>query len=203
MVRTLYNCQKVFLFGMTQYQESQNGIDELITNLPKGRHLAFQFKAPRPRPANQLPYRYSINDRQNSNLLRLANNRPDAVYYVFPHYNTVTKIHGDLPNLMEDTYCLRVYDLHDLPPSRNMQGTHKIETDPPIAVVHSEPLKMKLMDISVIFQNIFGKDSATLQDTLISHEHMKEWLNEIIIKTRWNKRVIGQRLRGFYTLCIS
>ncbi len=33
---------------MKQQQEARNGIDDLLANVPKGRHLALQFKAPRP-----------------------------------------------------------------------------------------------------------------------------------------------------------
>jgi len=208
-IRSLPQCKKAFWIGMKQDQEAKNGIDELISNVPNGMHLALQFKAPLSRPPNQIPYRYTINDKQNSNLLRLARNRPNAVYYIFPHYNTFSQMRSNSPNLLSDTYLLRIYDLQNLSPSVNSLGTHKVITAPPIATIRSEPIEVKLSNASTALRDVLDKEWSTFEENLISHEYLKEWLYHLIHEdsnanvAKENKRVIGQRLRGFSTFCIS
>lgn len=202
-IRGMHRCQQAFWIGMKQHQEARLGLDELIHNTPAGMHLALQFKAPRSEPRDQIPYRFTINDRQNRNLLRLATNRSEAVYYIFPHYNTFAKMRSESPNLLKDTWLLKVDDLRGLSVSTNRLGTHTVETYPPTALVHhSEPVELKMTSIYDMFGNILIKRAA-LNDVLISHTLLKEWLGDLISEARGNKRAVGQRLRGFSTLCIS
>lgn len=202
-IRQIPGCSGAFWIGMKQDQEARLGIDELIHNLPTGMHLALQFKAPRSEPPNQIPYRFTINDRQNNNLLRLATSRPEAVYYIFPHYNTFIKMRSDSPTLVRDTWLLKVNDLRGLPNSVNRLGTHVVETEPPATLVHSELMNRKIVNVSETLENIFGKGYAALEGTLISHTLLKEWLGALIYEAEGNKRAIGQRLRGFSTFCVS
>lgn len=202
-IRSYQGCDKAFWIGMKQQQEARNGLDELISNLPAGLHLAVQFKAPRSEPRDQIPYRFTINDRQNANLLRLANKRPEAVFYVFPHYNTFTSMRSNSPHLLTNTYALKVDDLRLLPPSTNKLGTHYVETDPPLAIIRSEPAHTKLLAVYSLLKDIFGVEWGELKSILISHELVKEWLSELISEAEGNKLVIGQRLRGFSTFCIT
>jgi len=46
LIRQKHGCHCAFWIGMKQDQEAGNGIDELISNVPSGMHLALQFKAP-------------------------------------------------------------------------------------------------------------------------------------------------------------
>lgn len=203
LIRSSPNCRAAFWIGMKQDQEARNGLDELISKLPNGMHLALQFKAPRSRPPNQMPYRFTINDRQNGNLLRLATRRPDAVYYVFPHYNTFIKMHSHSPVLLSDTYFLRVEHLKPLPPSTNRLGTHLVETSPPVALIHSELSEAKLTLASDTLRSLLGKGKSALQESLVPHTWLKEWLEGLIHEAEGNRQVVGQRLRGFSTFCIS
>jgi len=203
LIRSLSGCHGAFWIGMKQDQEAKNGLDELISNLPAGMHLALQFKAPRSRSPNHVPYRFTINDRQNDNLLRLATGRPDAAYYVFPHYNTFTRMRSNSPNLLSDTYFLRVDDLRNLSHSTNRLGTHLVETNPPIALVHSEPSTVKLTVASDMLKSLLGKEKSVLQAILVPHTWLKEWLEGLIREAEGNRRAVGQRLRGFSTFCIS
>lgn len=202
-IRSIPGCGGAFWIGMKQQQEARLGLDELIHNLPAGLHLALQFKAPRSEPRDQIPYRFTINDRQNDNLLRLAMNRPDAVYYVLPQYNTFTKMRSDSPSLIRDTWLLKVYYLQGLPKSTNRLGTHLVETNPPIAVVHSDPSEFKVGNASEVFDEILGEGRASLEGKLIGHTLLKTWLAELIDEARGNRRAVGQRLRGFSTFCIG
>lgn len=203
LIRALPNCQAAFWIGMKQDQEARNGLDELISNLPAGMHLALQFKAPRSRPPNQTPYRFAINDRQNNNLLQLATRRPDAVYYVFPHYNTFTRMRLNSPYLLSDTHFLRVADLQNLPLSTNRLGTHVVETNPPVALVHSELSEVKLTVASATLTSLLDKEEAALRGILVPHTLLREWLVALISEAEGDRRAIGQRLRGFSTCCIS
>lgn len=202
-IRSRPGCSGAFWIGMKQQQEARNGIDELIQNVPNGMHLALQFKAPRSEPRDQLPYRYTINDRQNNNLLRLARHHPNAVYYIFPHYNTFTKIRSDSPTLLGDTWTLRVNDLNGLPISTNSQGTHTVTTTPPNAYIYSEPQKYLIKKASGLVQSVLEENMDQLSEILLSHSQLKQWLNELVKEADGNKLVIGQRLRGFSTFCIS
>ena len=195
IIRQIPRCDRAFWIGMKQDQEARLGLDELIHNVPAGMHLALQFKAPKSEPRDQIPYRFTINDRQNNNLLRLANSHPDAVYYMFPHYNTFTRMRSYSPNLLRDTYLVKVYDLRHMPPSSNRLGTHKVETNPPIAVIESEKVEVKLTLARAIFENLLGERRYKFKDILISHESINE--------AQGNRRMLGQRLRGFSTFCIS
>jgi hypothetical protein len=207
-IRQIPGCERAFWIGLKQDQEAKLGIDDLISNIPTGMHLALQFKAPRSQPSNQTPYRFTINDRQNSNLLKLAASRTESVYYILPHYNTFTKMRSDSPNLLKDTWLLKVNDLRGLPISANKQGTHSIETNPqtnpPSAAVHSEQMNPNIMRASDMIETIFdNKASGGLEAILVSNTHLQHWLYELIDEAEGNKFVIGQRLRGFSTFCVS
>lgn len=202
-IRSLPGCQRAFWIGMKQDQEVRNGIDELMSNMPMGMHLALQFKAPWGTRPDQTPYRFTINDRQNRNLLRLSSNKPDSVFYILPHYNTFTKMRSHSPVLLQDSYLLRVEDLRSLSSSQNQQGTHKIEADPPLAYVHSDPLQVKLANISETLEPLLSSEKDRLAERLISHESLKVWFLELIEAEEGNKLRVGQRLRGFSTFCIG
>lgn len=203
VIRQIPGCHGAFWIGMKQQQEARLGIDELIRNIPAGMHLALQFKAPRSEPRDQIPYRFTINDKQNNNLLRLASSRPEAVYYIFPHYNTFTKMHSDSPTLLRDTWLLRVDDLRGLSNSANKLGTHMVETNPPIALVHSDLMELKIVNAYEMIENIFREGPTALEGILISHILLKEWLGYLIQEAQGDKRAVGQRLRGFSTFCVS
>jgi hypothetical protein len=202
LIRQKHGCHCAFWIGMKQDQEAGNGIDELISNVPSGMHLALQFKAPRSLPRNATPYRFTINDRQNNNLLRLATIRQNAVFYVLPHYNTFTKMRSDSPALLTDTWLLRTWDLHNLPPSGNRFGTHTVASTPPLALVHSEPYPADISNAGKVIDSLFA-DGKNLESVLLNHTVIKNWLRKIIDEGAGNKRAIGQRLRGFSTFCIS
>lgn len=90
-----------------------------------------------------------------------------------------------------------------LPLSTNKLGTHVVETSPPVALIHSQLTEAKLTLASDTLRNILGKEKPALQESLIPHTRLKEWLEELIRKAEGNRRVVGQQLRGFSTFCIS
>jgi hypothetical protein len=202
-IRQIPGCSRAFWIGMKQNQEARLGIDELIQNVPTGMHLTLQFKAPRSEPRDKVPYMFTINDRQNNNLLRLAGYRPHAVYYIFPHYNSFTKMRVDSPNLLRDAWLLKVNDLKGLPTSTNKQGTHVVRTNPPIAILRSEPIETRISSAVETIGGILRGGLFPFESILISHTTLKEWLGYLISEAEGNKFVVGQGLRGFSTFCIN
>lgn len=203
LIRAVKGSEAAFWIGMRQDQEAKNGIDELIQNVPKGVHLALQFKAPRPTPRNG-PFRFAINDRPHSNLLRLARQRPSAVHYVLPHYNTFAGMRasaGKKPlRLLTQTYFLPVSTVDPLPAATNAPGRHTLESTPPSAAIRSQPLGIRL-----ISPNIFQELAASFvdQQLLIGHEQLRDWLRALLEQEHGDRRRIGQRLRGFSTFCMA
>jgi hypothetical protein len=205
-IRSYPGCKKAFWIGMKQNQETKNGIDELIANVPSGMHLALQFKAPW--SEYQTPYRFTINDKQKNNLLRLAHNRPKAVYYVFPFYNSFSKMRKDSPNLLKDTWLLPVSKLSGLHQSTKKSGTHAVFAEPLKTKIYSEPFPVDILSVGDVFEDIFGENGRNIEEALISQEDLKEWLYSFFEDNgesinRKNPQSIGQLLRGFSTFCIS
>lgn len=200
LIRRIPGCNGAFWIGMKQKQEALNGIDELIHNVPAGLHLALQFKAPRPWPPDGKPFYFTINERQHSHLHRLATVRPSAVHYVFPHYNTFGSIRRDSPALLARTYLLSVARLGTLAASSSKRGTHKVESHPPAAFVYSDPVETELEPATSAVARLLsdGPNAA-----LLDHEMLRVWLLELFEAEQNNPWAIGQRLRGFSTVCVS
>ncbi|MDE0621721.1 MAG: hypothetical protein OXH83_08640 [Bryobacterales bacterium] len=98
---------KTYLRGLTQREESQEGVD-FFAQLPRAsRVYAFQFKAPKGRSEGER-YRFTIQRRQHSKLSALASGSPGSVYYVLPFYTSHAKLRKEVPNLLQDTWFLRV-----------------------------------------------------------------------------------------------
>ena len=202
LIRGMAGCSRAFWIGLKQDQEARVGIDELIQNVPRGYHLALQFKSPRPTPRNIAPYRFTINDRQNNNLLRLARTRPNAVYYVFPHYNTLQRIGTTAPTLLADTWLLQVYDLTGLAPSRNRNGAHLLVSDGGSATVYSVPYQTVTKKAEELLHKVLSNEDA-LAEHLLRQDELKLWLKTTLTGESINRRTIGQLLRGFTTVCLS
>jgi hypothetical protein len=200
-IRGLPNCGGAFWIGMKQDQEAKLGIDELIHNVPHGYHLALQFKSPKPTPKDATPYRFTINDRQNNNLLRLAQSRPDAVYYVLPHYNTLSRIRASSPWLVGDTWSIRVYDLNGLSPSSRNDGSHTVDSYGGSARVNSQPFDVKTTEIKALLGDIL-REPDYFPRKLFDHKALKDWIETTYVEAKRNPYVVGHLFRGFSTICL-
>ncbi len=157
-----------FMVGMKQNQESKSGIDEFIRGLPRKWVMAFQFKSPKPRsscPEGTAcpPMEFTINDRQNNHLLRLAHNRPHSVYYVLPHFICFPSMERTSPRLLGKTWFLRVGGLSGLPSSGNVARTHKVLTHRPNdgwAQIYSDPIGLELTSPGELPEIATRRDSA-------------------------------------------
>jgi len=208
LIRSISGCSSAFWIGMKQDQEARWGIDELISNVPRGVHLALQFKSPWSKPENTAPYKFSINDRQHHNLLRLARHRPNGVLYVFPHYNTMSRLRTDSP-AFQDTWFVRVEDWRSLPNSSRSNGSHLVKSFGGYAIAHSEPVKATSMGIKEAISSSLpgiknsGLELEILTFSLLSHSDLKEWLFESFKQVESDRRAFANLLRGFSTVCIS
>lgn len=190
---------------MKQRQEARNGIDDLIANVPRGHHLALQFKSPRPTPPDGEPFYFNVNARQNNHLHGLASSRPHAVLYVLPHLNTFGTVRLVSPNLLDRTYVARVIDVGWLSPRK-----HHIETRAPAGGglrygwVRSETSRVLIQPVAgALEETLAPTDVLTTDDgPLIRHDALQDWLESMFEAEQGNAFAIGQRLRGFSTVCI-
>lgn len=203
-IRTIPGFGHAFWIGMKQDQEARNGIDEVLAGAPRGRYLALQFKAPK-KSLGGLGCRYYINDRQNSNLLRLATTRPQAVHYVLPQYVDFREIIGDAPDLLRRTWSLPVWATSGLPPARGRRGLHRVETFPPIAMIWSDPFSVKLIPFA---EGARGHEEGLLgflkgrqaQEGLLPGEAVREWVGWVLGHEQ-SRGAVGQRFRGLGFVC--
>ena len=107
LLRDRWHMPKAYLRGLTQREESQEGVDFFAQLTPQTRIFAFQFKAPKGRREGE-PYRFTIQRRQHEMLSALAGGSAENVYYVLPFYVTPAKLQHDVPNLLTDTWLLPV-----------------------------------------------------------------------------------------------
>lgn len=146
LLRTRAGMPKAYLRGLTQLEEKQQGVDFFAQLSPSATILAFQFKAPMG-SIEASPYRYTLRREQHDLLYGLARNSPGSVFYVLPFYITPAKLHRDVPNLVWDTWLLRVAQMQTLAVFRG-QSTKVIRCSPGSALINPEYKLEKLSEIS-------------------------------------------------------
>lgn len=186
LIRQEPGCEKAWLYGLTQRQEGQLGFDECVAGVPCGFFEVYQFKAPWPSRLGQIPYRFTINERQQECLLWLAKKFPDSVLYVFPFYNQLSKVSEDSPELLTDTWFARVIDVGILR-DRN-SGRHRVDCyDNGTAIINSESKEIKLYNqrqLKLDYRDMQGRRS-------IGSNELKQWLRKVLRderKYRWMTR---------------
>ena len=115
LLRGPWRMPKAYLRGLTQREESQEGVDVFAQLSRSTRIFAFQFKAPRGRREGE-PYRFTIQRRQHENLSRLVGHSIGDVFYVLPYYVRPAKLQCDVPNLLSDTWFLPVGSMRGTDP---------------------------------------------------------------------------------------
>lgn len=108
-VRGVLGHPHAYLRGLTQKEEKAEGVDN-YADWGAPEVIAFQFKAPK-RSTEAAPYRFTLNRNQHLQLSALAAQYPNAVFYVFPFYLFATKVVANAPNLLDETWFLRVADV--------------------------------------------------------------------------------------------
>lgn len=123
LLRWQWGMPRAYLRGLTQQEESQEGVD-FFAQLPPGtRIFAFQFKAPKGRREGE-PYRFTIQRRQHEMLSQLAIGSTGNVFYVLPYYVLPAKLQRYVPCLLRNTWFLPVGSMQGKDPF----GTYETRT---------------------------------------------------------------------------
>lgn len=141
-LHTSWGMPKAYLRGLTQREESEQGVDFFAQLSPAATIMAFQFKAPKGRTDGN-EYRYTLVSKQHNLLYDLAQKSPGSVFYVFPFYVTPTKLHRDVPDLAQDTWLLRV-DSMPTATVFNGQRTKVVRCSPGVATINPQYPLVKL-----------------------------------------------------------
>ena len=123
LLRGPWGMPKAYLWGLTQREESQEGVDFFAQLSPGTRIFAFQFKAPKGRWEGE-PYRFTIQRRQHEKLAALAGGSAGDVFYVLPYYVLPVKLQRYVPRLLRDTWFLPVGSMRGTDPF----GTYETRT---------------------------------------------------------------------------
>ena len=123
LLRGPWGMPKAYLWGLTQREESQEGVDFFAQLSPGTRIFAFQFKAPKGRWEGE-PYRFTIQRRQHEKLAALAGGSAGDVFYVLPYYVLPVKLQRYVPRLLCDTWFLPVGSMRGTDPF----GTYETRT---------------------------------------------------------------------------
>ena len=123
LLRGPWGMPKAYLWGLTQREESQEGVDFFAQLSPGTRIFAFQFKAPKGRREGE-PYRFTIQRRQHEKLAALAGGSAGDVFYVLPYYVLPVKLQRYVPRLLRDTWFLPVGSMRGTDPL----GTYETRT---------------------------------------------------------------------------
>lgn len=123
LLALLRGMRKAYLRGLTQREESREGVDFFAQLTPGSKIFAFQFKAPRG-PREGVPYRFTNRRRKHEKLSALAGRSPGNVFYVLPYYVRPAKLQSYVPNLLRDTWFLPVGSMRGTDPF----GEHETRT---------------------------------------------------------------------------
>jgi hypothetical protein len=196
-IREWSGCERAFWLGMKQFEEASSGLDELLANLPPGRFLGLQFKSPYPSRPDINPYRYSLNELQQSNLMSLSSGGR-AVYYVFPNFNTLARLTSVAPNLLLHTYIVPVDEIGHL--GAAPQRRHRVDCFEPSGLIRiNSPVEIPHSPVAKVFLDQLRRQSeeqVKVALKLVQHSDLKEWLTETV-RIGIETRRVGQLLRGF------
>lgn len=171
---------RILWFGLTQKQEARWGFDACIKL--GGFAFLFQFKI-----SNQFnggARRFSAPHDQMLNLIDLCGRARRSVYYVLPDFGTTAEL-GKLGSVLDRTWFLDVASIPTPVPTPTKKdgtpradGRHFIDINtsacPASAVIHSEPITVKLSSFEEAIQSQFtegrGLSSRALARLLDSQD---------------------------------
>ena len=136
LLRGPWGMPKAHLRGLTQREESQEGVDFFAQLSGNTKIFAFQFKAPKG-PREGEPYRFSIQRRQHENLLRLVGSSIGSVFYVLPYYVRLAKLQHHVPNLLSDTWFLPLGSMRGTDPF-GAHGTKTVRCEQGMASINPD-----------------------------------------------------------------
>jgi hypothetical protein len=203
IVRTWSGYESSLWIGMKQYEEAVTGLDVFMDNVPDRHFLGLQFKSPHADPPNVNPYHYSVNELQQSKLLRLATGGR-SVYYVFPNFNTLERLRSSSPQLIGNTYMVHVDSIGDIGGDRRKRHTvrcyepsGRVTVSSPVEIQRAPTAETFFSGLGESMQSVAGKEELGL----ITYPELRSWLIETVLADTETRRV-GQLLRGFALLAL-
>ncbi len=172
-----------------------NGVDEVLPVIRKNTVRPILIK-----PADLLAAAQedpAQDQTQHALLMNLANKKPDAVFYVLPHYNTLARVGANSPNLLANTIFYPVVAIGPLAaPLR-----HRVDSSEAPGyrvVIHSDERE----GVGRLGSALAGRDFwEQRRDSWLTRQQLRnsfDWLLEHQPK----RRVRGQILRGFRLLAV-
>ncbi len=135
-------------FGLTQKQEARAGFDACTKF--GGRIILFQFKASCHSVGTarrfHAPHQQMINLKNRCRVSR-------SVFYVFPMVGTTREFSRD-PNIISQSWLLDVASIPNIGSPTTRSGSlrknrrHYIDVTPPNALIHSDPVEVKVFEAS-------------------------------------------------------
>ena len=177
-----------YLRGLTQREESQEGVEFFAQLDPAARVFAFQFKAPKGK-SDTLPYRYTLMRKQHDLLYNLAQNAPQSVFYVLPFYVTEPKLRQDVPVLLQDTWLLRI----DQMDTASVFGTTQKKTIRCIPGLSSVNPEYKT-ELFVENQVSLNHEGRTVPVELFAESYRRYWKRESTDR-KWRNPWLARGLR--------
>ena len=185
LIRGWKDCQGALWLGLTQMQERQYGIDELIANTGPGLALMLQFKSPWATTRGNDLYKFTINEQQHAALEKIASKYPKAVQYVFPMYNRWAKAKKHAPDLCQDTWVVAVSSIslgqcasiepkpvrHQVEMARNKKQMH--------CTVHSPEVVGTAENARDFFADPSMSESFLSADVGVPSDMLRAWLSEL------------------------
>ena len=183
LIRSWPGCDRALWHGLTQAEERDQGLDEMIKNVGSGVSVMLQFKAPWASSQPDHLYKFSINEKQHEALESMANQYPDSVYYVFPLYSKWSKANQHAPNLARDTWLVPVSSV-PLASLRSMStpatGSHQVELKRVQSnlqvVVHSPEVIGEAVNASEYFGDASRGQSIASGSAGIPSGQLLEWV---------------------------
>ena len=191
--RRRWHMPKAYLRGLTQREESQEGVDFFAQLDPATRLFAFQFKAPRG-TSDACPYRFMLIREQHDLLYDLAQSAPNSVFYVLPFYVTEPKLSRDIPVLLKDTWFLRI----DRMDTATVFGTTQRKTMLcrwEIASVNPEYKMERLVEGEVLL----SRESGGLSSEVFAEWYERYRSHERVARNRRNPQIA----RGLRVVVVS
>ena len=178
-IRQRPGCDAALWVGLTQRQESLLGLDAFIRNVGSGQSVMLQFKSPQASSLVDSLYKFSINERQHERLDRIARACPRTVLYVFPLYGKWSKARNYAPDLMQDTWLVRVSDIpypllasgHERHQVELRRDGSRMET-----TIHSPTISVDAINAKDYFREM-GM-GLSIENEGVSSGALLEWLNE-------------------------
>lgn len=196
-IRSRRGCEKAVWFGMTQQQEREFGLDEMVYNAP-GYSLMLQFKAPEADSKPECLYKFKINMDQHTALMRLARIFPKSVYYALPLYSKWAKVTRFTPMMLINTWLVPVSCMPIKPSDPRKSFTLNLDRTSSRMKLSARNLKLQCSPINAVTCCIEGVSPLSPGSTFVglAARDLREWFEDPLVQEMHFRGLIAMHLRG-------